>query len=749
MSSRKTLVSVTLIVLIFSLIPVTGHPQDRLLILAPDEFVGELQPLKRFKELTGRAPLILSLSQIYSNPQFNGVDEPEKIKKCIAYHAQYSGVKHVVLVGDVDKFPVRWRWWGRWMPSDPYFRGTWSIISGKYRQSNASGEFYSRVFVGAYLQYTVEVDVTRLSGDQARVVFADAGRQFSSFRVELSNNSLTLVLCGQPFQVSYTFSYNTSHKLTIVLGASNIQVYVDNSLQIDQPRPSINSGVIGEIGVGTLNGSAEFDNFKITSSSGTTLWDENFDDGVADWFEPPDMEERGWAVSDLYYADLFKQGTYNFDNWNSNTAGYHGDVYGEIEFKLVPDLCPACTINNDNIDYLPDVTVGRIPASTGTEVTRYVNKVIAYELGTSPDDAWFKKAFLYEGQTGGGTQNNNIEAYLEAGPYQFIVDNRHWSGDLGNLTPVDRKAVVVQNFNSGAGLVNYLGHGNFDEWSCMNFNSNDVATLSNSGKLPVVLAGACFTGRFAKLPPGDAYTDIHNTEHVGYSGCEPFQGTSASPSPIQVNHDVPCIAEDFLFNAGNPPGTAGAIAYLGERSAGRDWANTLSEYFFKSYATGTTIGEMWKAMIEDYYWANNLNQSSTWNYPPAAWETGHMFDEPQKFILFGDPSVQVGGAYGTGLCGIIWGAMPSYSRYRVTCDVTISPGHNLTAYPFSSLLFQHGTKLVTLYSGTGDGLVVDATSGNPVTLFGVPTEPPGRHIPPWVVIEGQLRVRQGGTIKFR
>ena len=67
------------------------------------------------------------------------------------------------------------------------------------------------------------------------------------------------------------------------------------------------------------------------------------------------------------------------------------ELYGEIKFS------PDGFINHDQIDFLPDIAVGRIPASTEAEVIAYVNKVITYELNTTPSDTWFNKIALYTG----------------------------------------------------------------------------------------------------------------------------------------------------------------------------------------------------------------------------------------------------------------------------------------------------------------------------------------------------------------
>jgi hypothetical protein len=212
-------ISGTALLLAVLLLPVPVQANNELLIIAPEAFIDELLPLLRFKEASGRPTVLVSLTQVYANPQCSGADEAEQVKRCIAFYQASLGIEHVLLVGDVDQFPVRYRWWG---------------------------------------------------------------------------------LPGQ----------------------------------------------------------------------------------------------EGWAVSDLYYADLYKHGTTTFDDWDANNNG----LYSEIEFTDPGNCAPNCrSINNDDIDFIPDVTVGRIPASTGAEVAAYVNKVIAYEMRTTTADAWFNKAALYTG----------------------------------------------------------------------------------------------------------------------------------------------------------------------------------------------------------------------------------------------------------------------------------------------------------------------------------------------------------------
>ena len=89
-------------------VPFAGaaSPQ-RLLILAPDEFMAALQPLVQHKNQSGMTALALSISSL--TPFFWGADDPEMVKRAIQYAHENLGTAYVLLVGDASAFPVRFR----------------------------------------------------------------------------------------------------------------------------------------------------------------------------------------------------------------------------------------------------------------------------------------------------------------------------------------------------------------------------------------------------------------------------------------------------------------------------------------------------------------------------------------------------------------------------------------------------------------------------------------------------------------
>ena len=80
------------------------------------------------------------------------------------------------------------------------------------------------------------------------------------------------------------------------------------------------------------------------------------------------------APSDLYYSDL--DGT-----WDQNQDGDY-----------------AYTTASDGTDLYPDVIVGRIPVRNASQLAHYIDKVVAYERGTTDDSDIVRKA-LWMGHT--------------------------------------------------------------------------------------------------------------------------------------------------------------------------------------------------------------------------------------------------------------------------------------------------------------------------------------------------------------
>lgn len=110
MKNKSYIIIVTVMMVVQSLVVTLADadpgPDYDLLIITPAEFQDELIPLQQFKDATGRPSVIVTLEYIYTH--YTGVDEAEEIKKCIADYETNHNIQYVLLVGDVDKLPMRY-----------------------------------------------------------------------------------------------------------------------------------------------------------------------------------------------------------------------------------------------------------------------------------------------------------------------------------------------------------------------------------------------------------------------------------------------------------------------------------------------------------------------------------------------------------------------------------------------------------------------------------------------------------------
>lgn len=362
---------------------------------------------------------------------------------------------------------------------------------------------------------------------------------------------------------------------------------------------------------------------------------------------------HGYSPSDLYYADLYAADGTTFDDWDGDGDG----IFGEMQGGTWTAGSTLAAINLDGMDLYPDIALGRIPASTEAEVTTYVNKVISYEFAAYKA-SWFDKAVLvvpgywakdgkYYEYPGSWSAKEDVDGKLTAVGVTStkLYDSRieGLPAGLGNAEPT--AANISAEINSGVGFVNFSGHGNTTTWGP--YTSTNVAALNNAGKLPVVFAGACSTAQFHF---GDSFLDVDGNTFTRSIQCpiyndanrcwpaNPIAAQCPEPAAIQGSiYDVDSMAEEFLVKR-----DTGGIGYIGSYTGAQGGSQVLDRYFFEGYRYSlkpATLGYLWNYAVRRYInndFHINFNTDSAW-YPQA------MFHHIQKYMLFGDPSLRVGG----------------------------------------------------------------------------------------------------------
>lgn len=137
-----------------------------LLIIANQDFLDPLKLLAERKIKNGVATDLVSWQDL--DRQYEGWDAPERIKKGIAsWHERY-GVKYVLLVGDSDKFPVRYTMtdrlatdirkvsgYGAYYACDLYYADLYkqdgSFDNWDYNGNHLYGELYGEYFTASHM----------------------------------------------------------------------------------------------------------------------------------------------------------------------------------------------------------------------------------------------------------------------------------------------------------------------------------------------------------------------------------------------------------------------------------------------------------------------------------------------------------------------------------------------------------------------------------------------------------------------
>ena len=92
--------------------PRTAPKENTLLIIAPEEFSDALQPLITHKNHYGITTTLKTTETIAS--QYTGRDLPEQIKYAIKDAIETDGTSYVLLVGGIEKIPVRYSYVSMW-----------------------------------------------------------------------------------------------------------------------------------------------------------------------------------------------------------------------------------------------------------------------------------------------------------------------------------------------------------------------------------------------------------------------------------------------------------------------------------------------------------------------------------------------------------------------------------------------------------------------------------------------------------
>lgn len=352
---------------------------------------------------------------------------------------------------------------------------------------------------------------------------------------------------------------------------------------------------------------------------------------VLDRVTPPAFD-YAFYPSDLYYADLAKSDG-GFENWNGQSEGFHARYFGEVR----GEKNKSDPINFDNIDYRPEIAVGRWPANTVAEIERIAVKSMATEKrildGSHPG---LKRAALMA--VGGWVDSRpHLDRVAATLPTGWTTEKRYFApAGMKSETGPPNSGQLLPLLNSGLGIVFHAGHGTDHQWEqCL--STRHIDGMHNADRLPIMISAGCSTATFAPMPPYSGYVDESGAEHRGTNAGEVFTAPPPPPNAYQKGKYNPTgLGEQLLKRNRN-----GAVAYIGCNTGSQPCALTLLEGFARGLReqAAPRLGDAWSFAIRHYFDHEHLatlKPNRDW-YPPS------IFFQGMKFMLFGDPSLQITG----------------------------------------------------------------------------------------------------------
>ena len=330
--------------------------------------------------------------------------------------------------------------------------------------------------------------------------------------------------------------------------------------------------------------------------------------------QPLEKHPEPCFISELYYADIYDS-IGGFSSWDTNGNGVYGEWIGD-------------EAQDKNIDLKPEICIGRLPCRNKHEVKVTVNKIISYESNNVTKTDWFKKIIVI-----GGDTYTKIPGYEGEENTKKIIDNmtdftpiKLWTS-TGTLTgPQD----IINAINKGSGFLYLDIHG--DPMGFFTYLSEDNKTPSfclrhmyllwNRNMLPVCVASSCHNCQFDVHLGNIIYGELNKHRWIPecWGWCLTRMRFGGSIATIG-NTGLGYTKED------KPIEKVGCGDYMDSR-------------FFWQYGVNNTeiLGEIWQKTIYDYL----DNFKIDWN-TPSYLDSAIDAKVVQMWVLFGDPSLKIGG----------------------------------------------------------------------------------------------------------
>lgn len=241
-------------------------------------------------------------------------------------------------------------------------------------------------------------------------------------------------------------------------------------------------------------------------------------------------------------------------------------------------------------DWLPELSVGRIPAASADEVSIYVAKALEYEGQEAAD--WNNHiTFFVDDRDGAfGYQSGPVAANFAQELIDFIPPWRtlHYENMLANL-PYDQcsqRSHAISEFNEGRGTVLAFGSTASEYDLACWLETREFydgcafsgSQLSQNHKYAFVLGASCDIGDMNATSYPWIVKELLFQRYSGAIACFAPSGSTWQGA----NYDICAGILDYLYSYGTP--TVGYACYMSQKHEMSDWlpgnAHTACSYLF-------------------------------------------------------------------------------------------------------------------------------------------------------------------------
>lgn len=316
--------------------------------------------------------------------------------------------------------------------------------------------------------------------------------------------------------------------------------------------------------------------------------------------------------SDLYYTD------FNGD-WDVDGDPYYGESWGE-----------------DNVDYNPEIYVGRMLVKTQAQAVNHIHNVIRYERNPGRgDNGYVAKAFM--------TQADQIVDNDEAGlvsaqmtfysPGNISIWDELPSGSAPNYSGPNASAVVAE-ITKHYGLVSIMGHGSPNNIAVATSGYNDCNNPYPKQKVTFLDA---VNGWCAPTQAGNGLDNLDDFDHVPH----PYHNY---PHLFYTNACETIPYDDWLRNPGDADMgivysnyyKGGTAAYMGNTRYGWVWTSSVMYAEFAkqiaqgNYHIGIAEGLSKDAFFSGWGWCEKTHsligcpETEIWTKKPASFSNASV-----------------------------------------------------------------------------------------------------------------------------